>query len=210
MLANAIKLINDDVVNFDSIKLKKRELRKEIKAQLEQMPNDRLDDSSSKVVANVCSLPEIAAAQTVAIFLSMPYGELRSQSLVAWLFEQKKRVFVPKILDLKLGIMDFVEVFTPDELKTFSKDKFGIPDPPITVCNQTVFDVMIVPGLAFDKRGSRLGRGGGFYDRVLSKKKCACKVGVCFDLQLLSLIPTDSIFDQRVDMIVSESEKIRI
>jgi len=67
-------------------------------------------------------------------------------------------------------------------------------------------DLVIVPGVAFDRKMNRLGRGKGFYDRFLPKLK-APKLGICFDFQLLDKIPTEET-DIKMDFLVSENELI--
>ena len=63
--------------------------------------------------------------------------------------------------------------------------------------------MIIVPGVAFDLQHNRLGRGRGFYDRLLSSLS-APKVGICFDFQLIDTVPTEP-FDRLMDSVVSES-----
>jgi 5-formyltetrahydrofolate cyclo-ligase len=73
-------------------------------------------------------------------------------------------------------------------------------------------DVVLVPGVAFDAGGGRLGRGGGFYDRflarVLSARAQCVLVGICFDEQIVDLVPTDA-HDVRVGMIVTPTRTVR-
>ena len=65
-------------------------------------------------------------------------------------------------------------------------------------------DLVLVPGLAFSRRGHRLGRGGGFYDRFLTGRgKNACKLGICFAFQLLDAIPTEE-HDAVLDAVISD------
>ncbi|NOY74301.1 MAG: 5-formyltetrahydrofolate cyclo-ligase [Kiritimatiellaeota bacterium] len=81
---------------------------------------------------------------------------------------------------------------------------FGIPEPPRTarvVPNREV-DVWLVPALAFDERGNRLGRGGGFYDRFLAEN-AGLKIGVGHEYMILDELPCDD-WDQRMDLIVTE------
>ena len=66
-------------------------------------------------------------------------------------------------------------------------------------------DLVVVPGVAFDRTGRRLGRGRGFYDRLLKNTPNALKIGVAFDFQLLESIPTEE-FDVKMDRVVCESQ----
>ena len=87
--------------------------------------------------------------------------------------------------------------------------KFGVREPAATCAEIPLdqFDLVLVPGLAFDAQGNRLGRGRGFYDRLLEKVS-GVKVGVCLDLQLVEKIPVES-HDARVNFIVTPSRAFR-
>jgi len=87
------------------------------------------------------------------------------------------------------------------ELKT---GKFGIPEPVNPVFAPEELDLIIVPGVAFDRAGHRIGRGGGFYDRLLPQYR-AVRVGICFDFQCLEKIPAEP-HDCNVDLLVTESQ----
>lgn len=64
-------------------------------------------------------------------------------------------------------------------------------------------DLIIVPGVAFDKRGGRLGRGGGYYDRLLRKAEKVVKIGLCFREQMMKKVPMDA-RDVRVDRVITD------
>ncbi|MDL2215081.1 5-formyltetrahydrofolate cyclo-ligase [Dysgonomonas sp. OttesenSCG-928-M03] len=89
----------------------------------------------------------------------------------------------------------------------FEKSKIGVFEPlGNDFTEYSKLDIIIVPGVAFDRKGNRLGRGKGYYDRFLNKVK-ATKIGICFDFQLLDQIPSDN-WDIKMDMIVSENDLI--
>jgi 5-formyltetrahydrofolate cyclo-ligase len=86
----------------------------------------------------------------------------------------------------------------------------GILEPPE---NELVapkdLDMIFVPGLAFDRNGERLGRGAGYYDRLLAEPDIrAVLCGVCYDVQVMDCVPHEP-RDHRVDMLVTESELLR-
>ncbi len=91
------------------------------------------------------------------------------------------------------------------------KGLFGVKEPIVDSqyeCRYDQLQAVLVPGRAFDKKGNRLGRGGGFYDRVLPKLN-AIKIGVGFDFQLIEEVPTES-WDYSMDWIVTETQMINI
>ena len=87
--------------------------------------------------------------------------------------------------------------------------KFGVREPAATCAEIPLdqFDLVLVPGMAIDENGNRLGRGRGFYDRLL-ENITGVKVGVCLDLQLVEKIPAEA-HDARVDFIVTPSRAFR-
>jgi 5-formyltetrahydrofolate cyclo-ligase len=78
-----------------------------------------------------------------------------------------------------------------------------VPKPGSAVLEAGLIDVVLVPGVAFDRTGGRLGRGGGFYDRYLTAVAVERRVGVCFGCQVVELVPTAG-HDARVGVVVSE------
>jgi len=82
------------------------------------------------------------------------------------------------------------------------KGNFGILEPKKPVFAPKMLDLILIPGVAFDQNGGRIGRGGGFYDRLLPQYR-ALKVGICFDFQCLETVPSES-HDCTVDCLVTE------
>ena len=83
--------------------------------------------------------------------------------------------------------------------------QFGIGEPTGTVFDRLEeIDMIVVPGVAFDRRGNRMGRGRGFYDRLLSTTPTAYKVGVAFDFQMFDAIPVEP-FDMPMDKVIHET-----
>ena len=86
------------------------------------------------------------------------------------------------------------------------RGKFGIPEP-TTPEFQGKIDVIIVPAVAFDRAGNRLGRGGGYYDRFLKKQPHATLIGVGYDFQMVDSVPTN-LFDKHMNYVVSPAKGI--
>ena len=80
--------------------------------------------------------------------------------------------------------------------------KFGIPEPEEPIFAPAMLDIIIVPGIAFDRIGHRIGRGGGFYDRLLPQYH-AVRIGVCFEFQCLESVPSKS-HDCPIDLLITE------
>ena len=102
--------------------------------------------------------------------------------------------------------MDFCEWSFSDPLKI---NKYGIPEP--TTKNIVYPDVLLVPLVAFDKNLNRLGYGGGYYDRLitkLSKKKKIIKIGLALSIQEVKIVPINK-YDQKLDYIVTDKHIIK-
>jgi len=115
----------------------------------------------------------------------------------------EKTFYIPII---KEDSMSFAQY---DGSLEFAKSKIGVYEP-ITedyVKDLSKIEMVIVPGVAFDRACHRLGRGKAYYDRFLAKHINLFKVGVCFDFQLLDAIPYSN-FDVKMDMLVSENDLI--
>lgn len=139
------------------------------------------------------------------VFLSLP-NEVDTTPLVLRAWQDRKRVLAPKVSWNQRRMM-------PVEIRSLAEDlavsSMGIREPvtgiPFPV---SMIDLVIVPGLAFDHYGNRLGRGRGFYDRFLAHPECkgvTCAMAV--EDQMVSNVPVGPL-DRHIDMIVTD-EKIR-
>lgn len=88
------------------------------------------------------------------------------------------------------------------------RGKFGIPEPTTSPFTGQI-DLIVVPAVAFDKQGHRLGRGGGYYDRFIKKHPHAILIGVGYDFQLIEEVPTLN-HDQKVHRIILPSQTIQV
>ena len=140
------------------------------------------------------SLPEFIGAESVLLYWSMP-SEVGTHAF-ARRWYGRKRLYLPRVEGEVLEIREY----SPDGLVEGYR---GIMEPsPQAPCVSEV-DLAIVPGLAFDAKGGRLGRGGGFYDRLLPSLHCP-KVGVCRQGQLVDEVPMQA-WDQKVDIVITPS-----
>lgn len=184
----------------------KRELRRRLRlaARAESAARPDLPPDPRLVADLLASLP---GARVVSCFVSVP-GEPSTRDLLAHLVERYGFAAVPRVagpgsLDLRR-----VDVREPP----LRPGAYGIPEPdpadfPVSV-DPAALDVVFVPGLAFDARGNRLGRGAGYYDRLLASAPRAIAIGLCRDERVLREIPVEP-HDAPVAAIVTESRAIR-
>jgi 5-formyltetrahydrofolate cyclo-ligase len=182
----------------------KRELRERMKSAREAIDPHRREVWSSAIVGSVHELPEIVAARTVTGYLSFG-SEIPTRELIAILDTEGKHVGVPVVRD---GEMVMVTFRPGDETE---RSDFGMEEPSggEEIPPQEV-DALVIPGLAFDRSGYRLGYGGGFYDRYVRRTRPeALRVGIGFSDQIVEDVPHGD-GDERVDCIVTQDGTISI
>ena len=126
--------------------------------------------------------------EKIALFVSLE-DEISTEQLLHEVLKQKKKLLLPKIIDSRRQLMDF---FFCGNLAELKKGPFGILEPPESAISEQP-DMMILPGLAFDYAGNRLGYGGGYYDCYFSRHpELDCKkIGFCFHFQVIPAVPHD-------------------
>ena len=126
-------------------------------------------------------------------------NEVCTKHLINYLLENNKKVFLPKIIKDEMCAVPF------NKQSTLSLNKFKIYEPNGAPQEIDTF-VCIMPLLAVDKKGNRIGFGKGYYDKFLKNKNCL-KIGLCYDFQILDNIATEN-HDIPIDIIISESRII--
>ncbi len=176
-------------------------LRHELKAKLMQIGKDDRVKHSKEICRYVIDSEVFHRAAVVMVYLSLPH-EVDTTPLILHAWQSGKTVAVPKV-SWEQRHMIPVEI-TSLETGIKSDDR-GLRNP--TSGNPVPFeeiDLIIVPGLGFDKQGNRLGRGGGYYDRFFADNKIpAVRWGVAFSEQICDDIPRDD-SDVPVDAVVTE------
>lgn len=149
---------------------------------------------SDLIMAALEAHPAFGAAQTILLYHSLK-DEVNTHSFIEkW--SHRKRILLPVVVgdDLEL------RVYTgPQDLAIGS---YGIEEPTGELfTDYAAIDLIAVPGVAFDRRGNRLGRGKGYYDRLLPRIPSAYKIGICFPFQIVEEVPAEA-FDIRMDEII--------
>lgn len=174
----------------------KKELRKRIRGLSKTFSGDTeaVRKASEGIFSHLEELPEFQSARTILAYCALPDEPQTADFLQRW--EGQKRLVVPLVEFERLSIREY----SPDHLH---KGYCGIlePDSETTEVSPEEIEFAIIPGVAFSSDGSRLGRGKGFYDRLLPSLNCPL-VGVCFDFQMVEKIPSDP-WDRKVDLVLS-------
>lgn len=154
---------------------------------------------NQSIAETVLSLSIWKKSKSIFLYAALP-TEVQTKQLISQGLKDKKKIALPRV-ENKKGEMRFYFIRTLNDLK---QGKFGIlePIPSSRRLARRAPDLMIVPGLAFDPTGNRLGRGLGYYDRFLAKVKRAKKIGLAFREQMVKKIPTDK-WDIKMDQIIA-------
>ncbi len=142
-------------------------------------------------------------ADTLFLYYSVK-DEADTLKIILTALSDGKRVALPKCAD-KNGKMDFY--FIDDLEDSLSDGAFSLKEPDVRVCSRAVTgenNLCVVPALAFDKSGHRLGYGGGYYDRFLSNFK-GSTVGLCYKECLCDILPCEA-HDLKVDVIITDNK----
>jgi 5-formyltetrahydrofolate cyclo-ligase len=179
--------------------LAKDELRARMRRARAGMPAEERLAAARRIEELVLELPAIVRAGTVLLFYSFG-SEVPTAGMAERLLAGGRRLLLPFLVD---DAMDAAEIRPGESLVHTS---YGPKEPPHRVAvDPTTVDAVVTPGLAFDRRGYRLGYGGGHYDRYLARLRPETpRVGVGFGLQVVDAVPADPL-DQRVDVVVTET-----
>jgi 5-formyltetrahydrofolate cyclo-ligase len=180
----------------------KNQIRNEILTRRRQLTADTCLAWSSRIQQALVGQPEFIAANSLGLYSSIR-NEVFTEQVFAVACEWGKKVVYPKICDEKL---EFIEV---TDLRQLRPGAFGIPEP--DGCRRipvSSLELIVLPGVAFDLSGYRLGYGKGFYDRVLHDLKLCTLIGIAFEWQLIESLPVE-IHDIRMDMVITEERVLR-
>jgi len=184
------------------VKNEKRKIREEFLSKRLSLSKSEREKLSLSIRERVLSFLKGSPHRSFLFFYPIK-GEPDLLPLASLLAERGFTVAFPKVVGDRLYP---VKVSSLSELQ---RGKFGIPEPPLEGKRiLTSLDVVFVPALAFDRRGYRVGYGGGFYDRFLKDFPVKEKVGICYSFQLIDKIPSQH-FDVPVDLIITDKESVR-
>jgi 5-formyltetrahydrofolate cyclo-ligase len=184
------------------LKEHKRALRREIVERRDALPAERRRAASRRIADRVLGLPDVVGAGTVMAFWSFG-SEVQTAELLERLHRAGKRVALPRVEEGEVVAV----AYAPGGPVTAAH--FGAMEPlGADVVPPEDVDVVLVPGVAFDRRGARVGYGGGFYDRFLPRRRPGVPaIAIAFSVQLVDEVPEGGM-DRRVDAIVTENELI--
>lgn len=173
----------------------KKTLRKKIREQKRAMTLEQIETASEKLVQMFLETEQYRTSKTIYGYL--PYNqEVRTVPILEQALADGKKIAVPKVYG------DEMKFIYLTDLTKVEKSDFGIPEP---ITDGPVGDdptaLVLMPGIAFTKEGSRIGYGGGFYDKFLAAEPNHPTIALCYDFQMVDELPTEE-FDVPVDLVL--------
>ena len=161
----------------------KHELRQEIRRLKALVSQQERSDLSLQACRSLIASACWSESQHVLLYHALP-DEVDTTLLVNDARSKGKHVYLPRVVGEELQVVPFNE--------SLVEGAFGIKEPVgEALSNLNEINLAIIPGMAFDLLGHRLGRGRGYYDRLLPKLNCK-KVGLCFPFQVFEMVPSEA------------------
>jgi len=182
----------------------KKELRKKIIAARKDLAREVVDAKSAEIFKKIVSLKQYQKAKVIMAYLAIK-NEVETVPFILQALAEGKRIIIPVCQKETTTII-------PAEIKNYPEDlepgAWGIlepkPDRLYPVDPQEI-DLIIIPGVAFDEQGNRLGYGAGYYDRFLPRLRAdVLKIAPAYDLQIVPTVYPGE-YDRPVDIVVTET-----
>ena len=164
------------------MKAYKATLRAEIKKVKALLSPEQKATECNAVWQHIASLDCFDNAQHILLYHSLP-DELSTHNIIDEWVALGKTIYLPVVVGDDLVIRQYSR-------EAMQQGEFNIMEPTGNDIDSNCIELIIVPGVAYDNKGNRLGRGKGYYDRLLSRTQATC-IGVCYNCQLVDNIPAE-------------------
>jgi len=187
-------------------RLVKKELRTRMKSVRRAMPAEARKLRSDAIAHKILALPEWKNARTVSLYIAMR-DEIDVTLLIDDAVASKKTIALPRVDDQT----DLLELHAWAPGIPLHASAFGVEEPAasLPIVPDLDVDLVIVPALAIDETGHRIGYGAGYYDRLLPRLTQAVRVGVAFDFQLIAEVPAEPT-DVPVHAVVTDARVVSV
>ncbi len=191
----------------EKLQTEKKQMRETVLARRDAMAPALRTTASHAIIEKICALPNYQEANVVLIYMGFG-SEIETQTLFERILADAKMTVLPRVDRASQSLILHV-VSTVSELVT---SKWGIREPHTDAPSMPInaIEFMLMPGVAFDRSGNRLGYGRGYYDKLLSDASPAlARVAAGFSCQLVEAVPVGP-NDQKIDILITENEKIKL
>ena len=192
---------------MDEVREKKQEIRNEISTRFNLLSNDVLEANTRIIENRLFEFANFLESKIVMLYVNAE-NEVPTTNIIKRAYEFNKIVVLPSFDTVK-STMKLMKVDHPD--KDLIAGPRGILEPDRSKCKPVPLDsidIAIVPGIAMDEKGGRIGSGDGYYDRIIPDLPMTTrKVGLVFEGQLVPQVPMES-HDKHVDIIITEKRVI--
>ena len=199
----------------------KKAMRKQTADVLKSLQRSAISAQSAAVLAELATVPAYTSARSASVYLPMDgSSEVDTWPILAALLSRGVTVAVPRVAGPKPGDMQMLRLSSYEEAAALPRTKWGIPEPDAAQAASmedmtgATFDLLLVPGVAFDARCNRLGHGRGYYDCFVSRQRALERrergpspspqltvIGLGLTLQLVETVPVSET-DERLDLVV--------
>ena len=192
---------------MENIKEKKREIRENMAKKLKTFSTGELIEKTREIEERLFEFANFLEAKVVLLYMHTN-GEVVTNDIIKRCFESDKIVVLPAF-DTTKHTMQLMKVDNFDsDLKPGPR---GVPEPDPECCKVVpidCIDIAIIPGVAFDEKGGRIGSGKGYYDRLIPKLSITTrKVALALESQIIQQVPVES-HDKHVDIVITEKRII--
>lgn len=177
----------------------KKAIRDKIKKKREDIPLEEQQTKSKKILGALTSHPLYKSAEEIYCYVSFG-GEVDTRELVDRSLKMGKKVAVPKIL-----VNNLMEFYYINSLKELEEGHYGILEPLPVKKAPGICALVVMPGVAFDKQGGRIGYGKGYYDAYLKHHPSLRRIALAFEMQCMEHLPREA-HDVAPEFLVTEKK----
>jgi 5-formyltetrahydrofolate cyclo-ligase len=193
--------------NMEEIQASKHEIRKDIATAIKEVPSKTLAGINEQIETRLFEFANFLESKIALLYINNS-SEVFTEQIIKRCFDYNKLVVLP-VFDTSKHTM---QLFKIDNYNTDLKQGMrGLLEPNEARCKAVpidCIDIAIIPGIAFDEKGGRIGTGDGYYDRLIPKLPITTrKVSLAFESQIIAQVPMES-HDKHVDIIITENRVI--
>lgn len=181
------------------VRRQKKALRGIVEQRRRIMSKEEVTEQSAQIIANLEQMSHFQKAQVVLVYYPI-HNEVNLMPLVEKYKDEKTFLF-------PATHRDYMEVRPFEGTEKMKRGKFHVPEPQTAMWTGDI-DLIIAPGVAFDHKCMRIGRGGGFYDKFLKNHPDVFQIGVCYDFQLRKRNIPKNWWDRGVNRVVTPIQTI--